>query len=75
MNILRTARQSRRVSAARCSAHPKNPAPAAIANRARAIGAAACLALAAEEVAARQLDDYFDLFSRGYMDSCRRRPQ
>ncbi|MAP76467.1 DTW domain-containing protein [Halopseudomonas aestusnigri] len=37
--------------------------------------AAACLALAAEEIAARQLDDYFDLFSRGYMDSCRRRPQ
>lgn len=37
--------------------------------------AAACLALAGEERAAEQLDDYFELFSRGYMDSCRRRPQ
>lgn len=37
--------------------------------------AAACLALAGEERAAEQLDDYFELFSQGYMDSCRRRPQ
>lgn len=37
--------------------------------------AAACLELAGEALVAQQLDDYFELFSQGYMASCRQRSQ